>query len=50
MNATRTGAKPPARRTAKKTAAADAQWLAFFREMLLIRRFEEKAGQLYGRA
>ena len=49
MNATKTGSKPPARRTSKKAAAAaNDQWLEFFREMLLIRRFEEKAGQLYG--
>jgi len=49
MNATKTGAKAPARRTTKKaSAASNDQWLGFFREMLLIRRFEEKAGQLYG--
>ena len=29
-------------------AASDAQLLAFYEQMLLIRRFEEKAGQLYG--
>ena len=36
---------------AKKTSKANAskeQLLHFYREMLLIRRFEEKAGQLYG--
>jgi pyruvate dehydrogenase E1 component alpha subunit len=49
MNATKTGGKAPARGNAKKkSASADDQWLGFFREMLLIRRFEEKAGQLYG--
>ncbi len=33
----------------KKTAKAGAQdLLAFYRDMLLIRRFEERAGQLYG--
>ncbi len=31
----------------KKTASAD-QLLQFYRDMLLIRRFEEKAGQMYG--
>jgi pyruvate dehydrogenase E1 component alpha subunit len=31
-----------------KTAAAPATLKHFYREMLLIRRFEEKAGQLYG--
>ena len=29
-------------------AASDAQLLGFYEQMLLIRRFEEKAGQLYG--
>ncbi len=33
--------------TAPKKAAKD-ELLAFYRDMLLIRRFEEKAGQLYG--
>ena len=45
-----------ARRTApatKRTKAAapglpPPDWLAFYRDMLLIRRFEERAGQLYG--
>ena len=36
-----------ARRTAKPNASKD-ELLKFYREMLLIRRFEEKAGQLYG--
>ncbi len=33
---------------AKRFAASDDQMLEFYRQMLLIRRFEEKAGQLYG--
>ncbi|MFU7528613.1 pyruvate dehydrogenase (acetyl-transferring) E1 component subunit alpha [Qipengyuania sp. ASV99] len=33
---------------AKSYAATDEQLLEFYRQMLLIRRFEEKAGQLYG--
>jgi pyruvate dehydrogenase E1 component alpha subunit len=32
----------------KRYAASDAEMLEFYRQMLLIRRFEEKAGQLYG--
>ena len=36
-----------ARRTAKANASKE-ELLKFYREMLLIRRFEEKAGQLYG--
>ncbi len=35
------------KRTTKTTASAD-ELTKFYREMLLIRRFEEKAGQLYG--
>ncbi len=31
-----------------KGKAAPKEWLRFYRRMLLIRRFEEKAGQLYG--
>ncbi|MEE8124086.1 MAG: pyruvate dehydrogenase (acetyl-transferring) E1 component subunit alpha [Alphaproteobacteria bacterium] len=31
-----------------KGKAAPKEWLQFYRRMLLIRRFEEKAGQLYG--
>ena len=37
-----------ARRTPKKTNASGEELLAYYRDMLLIRRFEEKAGQLYG--
>jgi len=37
----------PSRRAAKPRASAD-ELLTYYREMLLIRRFEEKAGQLYG--
>ncbi len=33
---------------AKSFDASDEQMLEFYRQMLLIRRFEEKAGQLYG--
>ena len=32
----------------KRFAASDAQLLKFYEQMLLIRRFEERAGQLYG--
>ena len=32
----------------KRFDASDEQMLEFYRQMLLIRRFEEKAGQLYG--
>ena len=48
VNATkRTGAA--SRRGAAKAAAPDGDLLRrFYRDMLLIRRFEEKAGQLYG--
>ncbi len=49
MSASNAGSKSPGRgNSRKKSRAANDQWLAFFREMLLIRRFEEKAGQLYG--
>ena len=37
-----------ARRTTKKPNVSKDELLGFYREMLLIRRFEEKAGQLYG--
>ncbi len=33
---------------AKRYSASDEQMLGFYEQMLLIRRFEEKAGQLYG--
>ncbi|MEL6415816.1 MAG: pyruvate dehydrogenase (acetyl-transferring) E1 component subunit alpha, partial [Pseudomonadota bacterium] len=33
---------------AKRYAASDEEMLKFYEQMLLIRRFEEKAGQLYG--
>ncbi len=33
---------------AKRYAASDAELLAFYEQMVLIRRFEERAGQLYG--
>ena len=46
----KTGAgKPPAKgRKAAKPNVDAGELLDFYREMLLIRRFEEKAGQLYG--
>ncbi len=37
-----------ARRARKKPAAPKEELLGYYRDMLLIRRFEEKAGQLYG--
>ena len=60
MAASKTGSKTPGRRTATKSASARSKSSAAqpirqrsvarpsIREMLLIRRFEEKAGQLYG--
>ncbi len=47
-----TGAPPPANRERPEEPtryeASKEELLEFYREMLLIRRFEEKAGQLYG--
>ncbi|MEP1096804.1 MAG: pyruvate dehydrogenase (acetyl-transferring) E1 component subunit alpha [Cyclobacteriaceae bacterium] len=37
-----------AKSTAKKTVFSKAQYMEWYRSMLLMRRFEEKAGQLYG--
>ncbi len=37
-----------AQKTTKKTNASAEELKAYYRDMLLIRRFEEKAGQLYG--
>ncbi len=37
-----------AKKTTKKTNTSGEELKEFYREMLLIRRFEEKAGQLYG--
>jgi len=37
-----------ARKSAKKSNTSKEELLAVYREMLLIRRFEEKSGQLYG--
>ena len=37
-----------ARKTAKKPNISAEELLGYYRDMLLIRRFEEKAGQLYG--
>src|SRR5262249_39409739 len=43
------GGKQAAKEAAPSTAESDKkQELAAYREMLLIRRFEEKAGQMYG--
>ena len=39
---------PPKKAAAKPNVSAE-ELLGHYREMLLIRRFEEKAGQLYGR-
>jgi len=40
--------KPTRRKKAAIFAASDAELLSFYKEMLRIRRFEEKAGQMYG--
>jgi pyruvate dehydrogenase E1 component alpha subunit len=40
--------RKPARATAKGDAAGRDELLKLYRDMLLIRRFEERAGQLYG--
>ncbi len=37
-----------ATRSSRKSNASKEELLKYYREMLLIRRFEEKAGQLYG--
>jgi len=37
-----------AKKTSKKSNVSAEELLGYYREMLLIRRFEEKAGQLYG--
>lgn len=49
MATTKSAAKKPAapRKPAEYKASVD-ELLAFYREMLLIRRFEERAGQMYG--
>ena len=36
------------RKVSKKTNVNTQELLSFYKDMLLIRRFEEKAGQLYG--
>ena len=36
------------RKVSKKTNVNKQELLSFYKDMLLIRRFEEKAGQLYG--
>ena len=46
--ATRRTAATPAERPAERPNVSAAELTQFYREMLLIRRFEEKAGQLYG--
>ena len=40
--------KPETRRRGKKAAPDADQLLGYYRDMLLIRRFEERAGQMYG--
>jgi pyruvate dehydrogenase E1 component alpha subunit len=45
---TRAQAKPASARKGANGQADHADLLAFYRDMLLIRRFEERAGQLYG--
>ncbi len=44
---TSSGRKAPAKKAAAKTYSKE-QLLKFYNDMLLIRRFEEKSGQLYG--
>ena len=44
----RAAAKPTTNTRTKAPAKADEDLLGFYRQMLLIRRFEERAGQLYG--
>ena len=39
---------PPKKKAAAKPNVSAEELLGHYREMLLIRRFEEKAGQLYG--
>ena len=46
--ATRRAAKAKSNEAAAEPTASKEELLRFYREMLLIRRFEEKAGQLYG--
>lgn len=47
--AAKSGTKSPAtKKSAAKSAATNEQLIQYYRDMLLIRRFEEKAGQLYG--
>ncbi|MBL4693726.1 MAG: pyruvate dehydrogenase (acetyl-transferring) E1 component subunit alpha [Magnetovibrio sp.] len=40
--------KTPKRKIARKPVTSAEELLSYYRQMLLIRRFEEKAGQLYG--
>jgi len=40
--------KPATKKNTKNNIASPAELLDYYRDMLLIRRFEEKAGQLYG--
>jgi pyruvate dehydrogenase E1 component alpha subunit len=46
--AVKKSAKKPARKSGPGAAASPEQLLTYYRDMLLIRRFEEKAGQMYG--
>jgi pyruvate dehydrogenase E1 component alpha subunit len=41
-------ARPATKKEPRKVASDKAELLGFYRSMLLIRRFEERAGQLYG--
>ena len=46
--ATKARKKPGAKKGIKQVVGSAAELLEYYREMLMIRRFEEKAGQLYG--
>ena len=47
-SAAKTSKKKPSKAKAKSPAASKDELLQYYRDMLLIRRFEERAGQLYG--
>ncbi len=47
-NSTAKSAKPDTAKSASNLKATKAELLKYYRDMLLIRRFEERAGQLYG--
>ena len=46
--ATKGAKKASAKRGAQMDAVSQEELLDYYRDMLLIRRFEEKAGQMYG--